>query len=395
MIPCPHCGTENSAKKRVCHHCQQELAAPAPDTPAAPPPAPRRLPALPRLSLPHPAARPARTGALGVPLLHRAQFFRQLHQLLKAGIPLILSLGHLENQLPPRLRPMVSDMTARVQRGELLSATMASYPAIFQEWEIYLMRAAEMSGDLAAAADEIATTLELEADLRRRINSATFHIRATVVVFILVLFILTAVRTATGGAAGVLAAIEGAGMLFLQVMAVVVLVWQGLRLFGYTRGGRSISSVLLPRLPFIGPLLRNMTRARFARVLGALWNAGVGPMEALHSASRACGDPRAITVVEQQMSRAAQGVQMSDVVEEMRLFSTEMVYLLRTGETTGAVPVALHKIAEYYQIEIDAQAKVLPTQMYITFFFLIAIVIGYTIVTFVLEMLQPVFELVQ
>ncbi len=35
MIPCPHCGTANSARKRVCFNCQQELTAAEQQPPTA------------------------------------------------------------------------------------------------------------------------------------------------------------------------------------------------------------------------------------------------------------------------------------------------------------------------------------------------------------------------
>lgn len=430
MIPCPHCGAENSAKKRVCFNCRKELtptaaakgsapASPVTPTPAprdgvvptpaplaatatnAPPAAatdekpapapPRNPPAEPRIPL---WQRPLFN--VGATVTQRAQFFRQLEHLLKAGIPMVSALGHLENQLPVYLRPMVRDLSQRVQRGETLSAGLAAYPTCFVEWEVSIMRAAELSGEMHLAAGEIADTLEMEEDLRRRVNSSTYYLRAVVVVAIFVALLLPNLGGVQGNPAMLAPAIEHTFQQWLLAMAAIVLAWNGWRVWTRSRGGMALNAAILAQLPLFGPLIRNMMRARFALVLGALWNAGVGLLESLYAAARASGNGRLVRIIERNQQRLASGeISATDVIEQTRFFSPALLALMRTGETSGSMPATLQKVNEYIRLEVENQAKILPTQLYLIFFFLVAGAVGYFYIRTMLQAYQPVIDIMQ
>lgn len=401
MIPCPHCGAANSVKKQVCYNCRKELAssaaadavtpgavtpatpAPAPATDATsepPPPAP-----TPRVRNPQPLRIPAWQQPLfnlGATVSQRMQFFRQLEHLLQAGIPMVMAMGHLENQLPMHMRPMVRDFSERVQRGEMLSDSMARYPQSFVEWEISIMHAAELSGDLQMACREIADTLEMEEGIRRRVSSSTFYLRMVVATAIFVGLLLPNLGGIQGQVGNLLPALEKTAQQYCVVMAVLILLWSGWLLFVRTRQGMLISSSILARLPLFGPLIRNMMRARFTLVLSALWNAGVAPMEAMPAAARASGNGRLLRHIERNIQRIAQGESVTTLVEETRFFAQPIIYLMRTGETTGNYPEALRKATEYIRLDIETQGRALPQQLYIFFFFLIAGFVGWFVIQF-------------
>ncbi len=400
MIPCPHCGAENSAKKRVCFNCRKELA----PTDAAKPSAPVQPAQKPEIPRPQPKTR-AVANDISVPvwrrplfflsatLAQRAQFFRQLEHLLKAGIPMVAALSHLENQLPMHLRPMIREFSTLAQRGEPLTAGMVSYPTIFVEWEVAIMRAGELSGDIHTSAAEVANTLELEMELRRKIFSSLVYLIAVVLVAIFVGLLLRNLAGAQGINA-VIAAAQRAAVEFVYVLAALILAWNGLVLWSRTRQGMTMNAALLARLPMFGPLIRNMMRARYALVLGALWNAGVPAIEAMTAAARASGNGHLVRVTEKNIGRITQGESITNIIEESHFFSPEVIYMLRTGETSGSLPASLRKVAEYVQMEVEAQAKVLPTQIYLLFFFLVAGAVAYFVISFYIGMLGPVFELI-
>ncbi len=357
-------------------------AKPAPDATAPkpePPPTPpvRRPPTPPRVPV---WQRPLFN--LGATVQQRMQFFRQLEHLLRAGIPMVMAMGHLESQLPMHMRPMVRDFSDRIQRGETLSENMVRYPQSFVEWEISIMHAAELSGDLQMACQEIADTLEMEEGIRRRVASSTVYLRAVVAVGIFVGLLLPNLGGIQGQAGNLLPALERTANQYLMVMAVIILLWQGWLMFTRTPSGMLISSAILARLPLFGPLIRNLMRARFTLVLGALWNAGVAPMEALPSAARASGNGRLLRHVERHIQRIAQGESATGIIEESNFFPPTVTYLMRTGETSGNYPEALNKATEYIRMDIEAQGRALPQQLYLFFFFLIAGFVGWFVINF-------------
>jgi type IV pilus assembly protein PilC len=332
----------------------------------------------------------------GVSLRHRVFFYQQLDHLLKAGIPLILALAHLENQMPAHLRPMLHAMSERLQRGEPLSVVMSSYAAVFSEWEVHLIHAAELTGDLHMAANQISVTLEMEETIRRRLNSSTIHLWITLAVLVVVLCIVRIFLGRAVSAGDAIFLLGGAIRDGLVMLALAVLAWQGYRMWSRTRRGSLLNAAILFRLPLVGTLIFNQMRIRFTRVLGALWNAGVAPMEALQTAARASGHGRVIRVVEENLHRVGEGQEVSNIIEASQLYPPEAVYLLRTGETSGSVPAALEKIAEYFQGQLETQAKVLPTQLYFLFFIIVALVAGYFIISYFIQgVIAPMQEYLQ
>lgn len=444
MIACPHCGAANSEKKHTCFQCQTPLQQNAPPaqrtvrtrplrakasgtTPAtasiAPPCIDAR--ATPVQNSAHTLAptttgrgataqptttRAAKTSATPVihgktflqqalatlpklstilfsgSLRHRIQFYQQLHQLLKSGIPLGIAFNYLGNYLPLYLRRMTRECEQHIQGGGMLTEVMARYPSLFPEWERSVVGAAEKSGSLPEAMLDIAKTLEVEERLRREVNTKTLHLKATAGVALATGFIQGGVNIVpwmhgvanTGVLGGVEAALVSAAISIISVVVLSRLI----HYFGRTFIGSAINSVLLPRIPLFGPIIRNSLRLRFTRVLGTLWHAGVAPMESLTLAARASGDPFVIHQANQLVSRLSAGETLSDVIARLRIFPPEGVYLVRTGETSGSVAESLEKVAEYVQLDLDHQVQTLPTKLQLLFYAIIIPIVGFMVIRF-------------
>jgi type II secretory pathway component PulF len=394
---CPHCGAENSSGRRLCFQCQQEMAVkPEPQAPVAkrrlqPATAPgqvitaEQVRATKAARIDAPTAPPrdqARLAViLGATLGQRAQLYHQLHSLLRAGVPLTLSLNYLGDNVAPHLRGLVREMVEAVQRGGRFSEVMARYPTLFPNWEVALVRAHEKAGTLPEAMSEIAEQLDLEADMRRRTNAATLHLKATFLVFILVFFIVGGVGGVTG-LSDVLTALGGAFAKFVIAVAAIIGAWQGWKALSLFRGGARFVQFIITRTPMIGPIMRNIQRLRFARVLGALWDAGVSPTEALETAAAATANDDLVFRTHDQMVHLQSGGTIGDAVEALRIFPQEAIYLLKSGEVSGTVGASLANVAQYIALELDAQVKTLPARLQLLFYAVIVPFIAYFIIRF-------------
>ncbi|HEY3380102.1 MAG TPA: type II secretion system F family protein [Armatimonadota bacterium] len=366
MMPCPYCGTPNSTSKRVCYHCQADIA-PATAKTAA------RATGAPARDAKKQAAQAARAARdkkprpggidflIGVSLRQRAQFYRQLFSLLNSGIPIGLGLNYSASNCAIQLRQRINKMAAFVQKGGLLSDAMAQYPGVFPSWEVSVVYAAEKGGTLPQAMRDIADALEMEWDLRMRTRTATFHLKVTAFVFVLVLLIVMNVQSGTFDV--VLTSVGGAFIKFFLILALLFVLWLGWRYFAKTRSGSRFVAAALPRVPIIGGVLANLIRIRFVRVLATLWHAGVPPLESLAVAARTTDNAHFVHQIEKVSGAFSQGVMLSSVLAETRFLPQESLYLLQTGETSGNVAESLEKIAEYYSIELDAQVKTLPIKL--------------------------------
>ena len=384
MKPCPQCGTMNSIKKASCYHCRADL----PRENATKQRKSRQLPQKEKLdgrnrpTLPR-NARP--TAMQGATLRQRAQFYRQMYSLLHSGVGLGLALKYARDNSPRRLQAIINRMSEHVEKGGRFSEVMSDYYNIFPGWEVSIIQAAEKSGGLPEAMVSIAETIETEWDLRTRTFAATLHLQATVVVFIIVLLIVFNVQ----GANGLGEVITRITRAFYQFMAVVVaflaavLAW---RYFTRSQVGGIILAQLVPRIPLIGPIIKVMAQMRFVMVLGALWQAGVSPMEALESAAAATGNAQLKRRVAENLQRLGQGELLSSIIGPTGYLPPEAMHLLFTGEQSGTISESLRQVADYLQVDLRGRVATMPSRLQLlmyaiivplVFFFLLSFYSGY------------------
>ena len=306
---------------------------------------------------------------LGVSLRQRALCYRQLHSLLRAGIPLAIALQHTAEASAFPLRKMVQRLSEHVMQGGRLSEQLAAFPQTFPEWEVSVMRAAELSGSLPEATAEIASTLEMEYEFRTRITAVTLPARATALVAMLVGLILGSL----GGAAGedVFARLGHAVLVFACLMLGLFGAKYLWRVFAQSRKGAAFLSALLPALPLIGPIQSGMARIRFVRTLASLWKAGVPPLETLETAAATSGNPHFMRQMAGAPRQMSDGAAFSNVLSKTDFLPEETLYMLRTGETSGTVAESLETVAEYFTIELEAKIHTLPGKLLLIYYLII------------------------
>ncbi len=399
MITCPHCGATNSERKQECFECHQALTATAPVietqsdkiTPVSLPLNTEKMAA--RLKTTQDAVSTktksvefrtqVAVAVFGATLKQRIQLYRQMHSLLKAGIPMGLALNYLEGAIAFHLRPMAKTMAQSVQGGSLLSEAMTRFAGIFPEWEVSMIMAAEKSGNLPEAMEDLAETLEVEMDLRYQVGVKLFPLKATAVVFVLVLMLITALGSSPGGItsmSALMALLVQVGYRFIMLCAAAICLWQAWKFWGRSRTGARVVFETTARTPLIGPIIRNQMRYRFAEVLGALWRAGVAPMESLATAARASGNHHLMQRVTKQLKRFGEGATISDIIEDLKVFPAEAIYLIRSGETGGSIGESLQKVAEYIRMELNAQVKTLPMRAQLAMYALLVPAVAYLVI---------------
>jgi type IV pilus assembly protein PilC len=318
----------------------------------------------------------------GLSLLQRAQAYRQLHSLLHAGIPLALSAAHMAENAPVQLRPLFREASERAQRGEPLSAMLTAYPTLFPPWEISMVRAGEASGALPELLSELAAALEDEAAMRARVRASTRMLWVTTSIFVLVAMFVGAVRPWAGVRVDLEAVVVQTLTQFTLLLGAFFMFLRGWGVWMRTPRGTRVGALLAPWVPLLGPIWRALTCIRFARVLGLLWEAGLAPADALETAGTATGNPLLCARIGQHQEQLRNGVLLSEVLRATGPFPAEGLALVRTGETSGTLPQALAKVAEYMQGALEARARALPLQVQVVMYLVLGPAVGYFIITF-------------
>src|SRR6187549_3469456 len=128
-------------------------------------------------------------------------FSRQFATMIEAGLNVVTALVILEEQTEDKkLATVVSELRADVEGGLLLSEAMSRHPRIFSRLFVSMVEAGEAAGILDVVLDRVATQIEKETQIKRRVKGAMVYpivvlTFATLVLIFMLLFIVPVFAT--------------------------------------------------------------------------------------------------------------------------------------------------------------------------------------------------------
>ena len=115
-------------------------------------------------------------------------FTRQLATMINAGLPIVRTLYILSEQTSnKKFKEILDDVRKEVEAGLALSEALEKHPKVFSKLYTEMVRAGEIGGILDDVLLRVASQLEKDQDLRRKVKSAMSY-----PVVVLVLSILAA-----------------------------------------------------------------------------------------------------------------------------------------------------------------------------------------------------------
>lgn len=312
-------------------------------------------------------------------------FTRQLSTMISAGVPLARSLAALQGDASnPYMREVLGGITKDVESGLPLGDAFAKYPNVFSDVYVNMVRAGEEGGILDDILKRLATQVEQDASIRKKIKSAMMYpmviLGITVVAFFgIMLFIvpkLGSILTSLGGPNAKLPVYTQAllnassfctkptilGHLPIPivnkvpniVLIVALLVGIAIYTMRYikTDAGKYKFHALLLRTPIVKTIILKVAIARFSRTFASLMSSGVSVLDALDVTGAALGNK----VIEKELRDAAQevknGKQLSEPISQSEHFPPIVAQMLMVGEETGQIDTVLTKIADFYEEEV-------------------------------------------
>src|SRR5436309_14536403 len=117
-------------------------------------------------------------------------FSRQCATMINSGLTLRRSLSIPSEQTTNKeLARIIGEVRRDVERGASLSIAMAKHPKAFSRLYVAMVRSGETGGSLDSVLNRLATTIEQQVNLRRKVKSAMTY---PVVVGMIVVLILVA-----------------------------------------------------------------------------------------------------------------------------------------------------------------------------------------------------------
>lgn len=298
-------------------------------------------------------------------------FTRQLSTMVSAGVPLLRALTTMRDQVEnPTLKAVIGDLVHDIQGGISLAEAMSKHPDTFSDIFVNMIRAGEAAGIVDDILKRLATQVEKNASMKKKIKSASTYpivlLTLTVGAFFgLMIFIIPrigAILKDLGGEDAKLPLITEvmlgiSGFLtsyWYIVIGVLVTTIVLLRRYLKTPSGRFAFHRLVLKVPVLKNLITKISVARFTRTFSALIGAGVSVVEALQVTARAVGNDAYKQAIEKAALEVVNGKQLSQAIEGNKLFPGIVPQMLAVGEETGQTDVVLVKVADFYDEEVDA-----------------------------------------
>lgn len=308
------------------------------------------------------------------PLLQRrigvnqlATTYRQLSDLLRAGVPLLRSLTILsQRRAHPRLATVMGKVRDAVAEGSRLADAMGAYPSVFPDVQVAMVRAGEHGGFLDQVLSRLAAFLERQAELRAKLIGSLIYplllllVGLGVVIAALVSFVpqfkdlyndieLPLPTEILLGASDFILNYWGLVLLMICVIAVVTS-WL-LR----SAAVRQKLSVMQLRLPLWGKLMRNSGTARFCRMLGTLLDNSIPMLTALKIARDAAGNPVLGGAIDEAREAVQEGGSLAPPLAASGFFEEDVVEMIGVGESANNLSSVLLTAAETIERRIDRQ----------------------------------------
>jgi len=331
-----------------------------------------------------------------------AVFTRQLATLLKAGIPLAEALGALADQADnPKLKMVLVEIRTKVNEGTSLADTLGAYPRLFPELYGSMVRSGEAAGNLDQVLARLAEYLEAQLALRSKVTGALTYPIIMMVIGSLVMALLLIVvvptiasvfedlgKTLPWNTRLLIVVSTIAGSYWWLVIPTAILTWFVMRRWSRSKRGRSLLDRVKLRLWLLGPLIRFVAVARFARTLATMLLSGVPMLTALEISKRVLGNTLLEKVVEEARDAIREGESISAPLKRSGQFPSMMVHMIAVGERSGQLETMLENVAGAYEREVDGKVARLTTVLSPVIIVTMAVVVGFIVFSILMPMLD-------
>ena len=334
-----------------------------------------------------------------------AVFCKQTYAMLKAGVTIVNILDILKQQTENRrLKVYIGSMHEYLLKGHTFSEALRQHKGAFPDILISMVEAGELSGNIDVIMDRLSKHYEKEYKIENRISSAmTYPIILSIVCTLVVIFLLTSIMPtfiemylSSGVSLPKLTMMiinfsnSFKQFWFLIVLAITVFILMISFVVKIPRVKEKRDYIKL-RIPLVRNLIIKIAASRFSRTLSTLLGSGTSLLNALETVSGVTGNQYVCNKILEIKEDVRKGLPLSLLLEAQGIFPSMVYYMIKTGEDSCSLEEVLDKTADFYDEEIDTAIQRLTTLLEPIMIVVMAIVIGFIVISMVL----PMFEMVK
>ena len=331
-------------------------------------------------------------------------FTRQFSTMINAGLPLVQALDILAKQSENKaLKDVTRAVVFDVESGHTVADALKKHPKAFSDLYVNMVAAGEAGGILDTILMRLATFMEKNDALVRKVKGAMIYPGvitsvAAIAIVVLLVFVIPVFEKmfASVGLALPLPTRVVIGMSqFLQhfwwavIAGIFGLSWS-LKKYYATPDGKLAIDKLLLKAPVLGDVLRKSAVSRFTRTLGTLIGSGVSILDGLEITAKTAGNRVIQDAIMESRTSIAGGETISAPLQKSAVFPPMVISMIAVGEQTGGLDEMLSKIADFYDEEVDAAVSGLLALLEPLMIVFLGVVVGGMVVA----MYLPIFDMV-
>jgi len=331
-----------------------------------------------------------------------ALFCRQFSVMINSGITIVEAIGILREQVEKKkLKDTLDIIHEDMQKGRVLSEAMGTFPEVFPNFMMNMIKVGEASGSLDSILDRLADYYENDAKIRRKIRGALTYptilgvlmVGVIILLMVKILPMFSGILESTGGQMPMLTKVLMAMSDFMVsniilVIALLIFIVAGFSYWKKTEPGRYWFDGVKLHMPVIKKSVVKIITARFARSLGILLKSGIPIINALDI----IGDLIGNRVVEESFHIARdeikEGRGIAGPMKKLGIFPPLLIHMVAVGESTGELDEMLARTAGFFDEEVEETIDKLTAMIEPAMIILMAAVIGTIILSIMLPMIS-------
>ncbi len=302
-------------------------------------------------------------------------FTRELAILLRVGTPILQALRNIgERTTNTRLRECIYRTGVMVENGHPFWEALNQFSHLFSPLYVSTVRTGEYSGNLDEVLERLADYTEQMSHTSRRLLGILAYPALVVVVAIIICTVLSTIvvpvfrdmfETLEGEVPPLTKAITQAvawlSVNWYWVIIGVIGVGVVYKLARLLFPVRLLADRLKLWLPVVGPLLRKIIAARFARSFAMLYRSGVPVVEALSISRGTVNNEVAALHIDQMRESVETGYSLEKGMRGGRIFPSMLADMVAVGEQSGDLNEVLRQVADVYEEEANISLNSLGT----------------------------------
>lgn len=330
-------------------------------------------------------------------------FSRQFTTLIEAGIPVVESLGILEEQVEnPYFKTVITSILKDVKEGSALSGALSKHKNVFPEIYLSMVEAAEISGNLPEILNRVSVYLEKTSALRKKIISAMYY--PIIIIFITIgitgFMMIRIVPTFKDMFAQLDAKLPGPTLVLIAIsdflrrietmIALVIFVVIAPFIFKKvisTHKGKRLFHKFLLKLPVFGDLIKKIAIAKFSRTFATLIRSGVSIVRCLEIVGKTAGNAIVEDAVAESKTAIQEGQPISTPLEGTGVFPPMVTKMIAVGEKSGKLEEMLSKIAQFYEEQTEAMVAGLASLIEPLIIVFLGVIVGGIVISLFLPII--------